>query len=126
MAFTFNVGVPISAEKMSGALGPIKLLVLYHSHLNLGQPALQAELRAHVIEILLTSPDNYSWEGEIELGGVVHSFGGVVCNDGVDLHVLEGSYDDIDTAFSKIEPGAPGGGYIDWISPWLETGTRAQ
>jgi hypothetical protein len=119
----FTVG-PISAKKLSGAFGPIKLLVLYYSHINLGQPALQAELRAHVIEILLKE-NPYGREGEVELAGVTHSFVYTVANDEISLYVVPGSFDDIDAAISsKIGPDKPAGGYIDWISPWLRAEPR--
>jgi hypothetical protein len=106
----------------------IRLVVLYRSHLDFDQPALWTKLRAHVVEILREHnpvPDWETYEGKIELAGVVHSFclviAGSVVDHGINLWVLAGSYDDddLDAEISAIGPGETSGylDEIDQISP---------
>jgi hypothetical protein len=107
----------------------IRLSVLYRSHLDFDRPALRTKLRAHVVEILREhNPGPETWEtyeGKIELAGVVHSFclviAGSVIDCGIVLWVLAGSYDDddLDAEISAIGPGEMRGylDEVDQISP---------
>jgi hypothetical protein len=114
----------------------IQFTVHYRGHLNLDQPALRTELRAHVVKILRENKNNpespMCYEGEIELAGAVHSFCLVVmrvptaihgtderprplvARDQISLWVLAGSVDDIDAAILAIEPGDTRG-YVDHV-----------
>jgi hypothetical protein len=107
----------------------IRLSVRYRSHLDFDQPALRTKLRAHVVEILREhnpDPETFeTYEGKIELAGVVHSFclvlAGSVVDNGIGLWVLVGSYDDddLDAEISAIGLGETRAylDEIDQISP---------
>ena len=112
---TINPG-PVSAKKLSGAAGPIKLTVMYSSRVNLGQPALQTELQTEVYEIIRGDNPFYC-HGQMELAGVTHSFVYNVVNDEIAMEIYEGDFN-ADANAPEIERGKYGI-YIAWITPWL-------
>jgi hypothetical protein len=114
---------PISAEKLSGAKGPIKLSVLYSSRVDLSQPALQTELLMQVDEIIRDDNPDYCY-GQFELAGVTHSFTYSVLNNEISLFVYEGNFN-ADTNPPDIGPGGYAG-YIAWLTPWLRQAAPKQ
>jgi hypothetical protein len=98
---TINPG-PVSAKKLSGAAGPIKLSVLYSSRVNLGQPALQTELRMEVYEIIRGDNPFYC-HGQMELAGITHSFRYNVINDEIMMEIHEGVHD-VDATLLRSSP----------------------
>jgi hypothetical protein len=112
----------ISAKKLSGAAGPIKLLVIYSSRVNLGQPALQTELQMEVYEIIRDDNLNCFCHGQMEFAGVTHSFVYAAMNDEITLEIHEGDFD-ADADAPEIERGK-WAGYVAWITPWLDQTTQ--